>query len=215
VRSSLASYTLGANVEVLVVTAAGAANGTGNTLNNVIYAGAGNNVLDGAAGTDTASYVFATTGVTVSLGLAGAQNTIGSGSDTLLNFENLNGSTLADNLSGNAGANALFGDLGNDRLNGAGGNDTLTGGAGNDIFAFSAPGFGADRVVDFDAVNDANGFDLLDISGLGITAASFSANVTITDIAGPDLLVTIGADSIRLTNVAAADFSVNDFLLAP
>jgi hypothetical protein len=54
---------------------------------------------------------------------------------------------------------------------------------------------------------------LLDISGLGISAANFAANVTITDIAGPDLLVSIGADSIRLTNVTIGNFDVSDFLL--
>ena len=37
----------------------------------------------GAAGSDTASYADATAGVTVSLAIATAQNTIGAGTDTL------------------------------------------------------------------------------------------------------------------------------------
>jgi Ca2+-binding RTX toxin-like protein len=46
------SYMLGANVENLVLLAS-AANGTGNTLNNVITGNASDNVLDGGAGNDT------------------------------------------------------------------------------------------------------------------------------------------------------------------
>ena len=50
----------------------------------------------GAAGSDTASYIDATAGVKVSLALAAAQNTIGAGTDTLFNFENLTGSNFND-----------------------------------------------------------------------------------------------------------------------
>ncbi|MFM8332888.1 MAG: hypothetical protein ACKN9T_14485, partial [Candidatus Methylumidiphilus sp.] len=109
VGSYLAAYTLGANVENLRILAAGVANGTGNTLNNVIYAGAGANVLDGLAGNDMVSYAFATAGVTASLGLTTAQATGSSGSDTLLNFENLEGSGFNDGLTGNSAANTLSG----------------------------------------------------------------------------------------------------------
>jgi len=51
VKSSL-TYTLGANVENLTLTGA-AANGTGNTLNNVIVGNAAANVLTGGDGADT------------------------------------------------------------------------------------------------------------------------------------------------------------------
>ena len=61
------NHTLSANVENLRILTAGAVNGTGNTLNNILYAGAGNNVLNGDAGIDTASYAYATAGVTASL----------------------------------------------------------------------------------------------------------------------------------------------------
>jgi hypothetical protein len=59
----------------------------------------------GAAGSDTASYFDATAGLTVSLANAAAQNTIGAGVDTLLNFENLTGSNFNDTLTGNTAAN--------------------------------------------------------------------------------------------------------------
>ena len=50
---SLVTYTLGANVEHLVLTSAVNQNGTGNTLANTIYGNAKNNILIGLAGNDT------------------------------------------------------------------------------------------------------------------------------------------------------------------
>jgi len=140
VNSLLATYTLTANVENLRLLAAGTANGTGNGLDNLIYAGAGNNVLDGAGGTDTVSYAFAGAGVTVSLATAGAQATGGSGSDTLLNFENLTGSAFNDNLTGNAAGNMLDSGAGSDFLNGGVGADTMLGGDGTDAYCVDHAG---------------------------------------------------------------------------
>jgi len=129
VYSYRSTYTLGANVENLRILATDAANGTGNGLANVMYAGAGNNVLNGGAGVDTVSYAYATAAVTASLAVTAAQATGGSGSDKLLNFENLNGSSYNDTLTGNSGNNALFGSLGA---------DSLTGGLGADTFKFNS-----------------------------------------------------------------------------
>ena len=53
VRTSLASYTLGANVENLRYTGTGDFTGTGNTLANTLTGGAGNDLLDGGSGIDT------------------------------------------------------------------------------------------------------------------------------------------------------------------
>ena len=47
------NYTLGANVENLVLTGTGDINGTGNTLDNTITGNTGNNTLDGGFGDDT------------------------------------------------------------------------------------------------------------------------------------------------------------------
>jgi Ca2+-binding RTX toxin-like protein len=103
---------------------------------------------------------------------------------------------------------------GNDTIIGGLGNDIMTGGAGNDTFVF-APGFGNDVIVDFDA-NATGGQDLLDISGLGISAATFAASVLIEDL-GADTLVTIGTDTILLQNVNGVGTNAitqQDFLLA-
>ncbi|PMY52681.1 MULTISPECIES: M10 family metallopeptidase C-terminal domain-containing protein [Pseudomonas] len=176
VHSSLAAYTLGNNVEHLYIDSTGAANGTGNALDNTLFAGAGNNVLDGREGNDTVSFERAASGVTVNLSTSAQQNTVGSGLDTVKLFENLTGSAYADTLSGNSGANVLNGGAGNDTLVGGSGNDRLIGGAGTDNLT---GGTGADTYV-FDALSDMgagalrdviNGFkstegDHLDFSGL-------------------------------------------------
>ena len=106
---------------------------TGDSGDNVINGGAGNDVINGGAGTDTASYSGASAGVTVNLSLTTAQNTVGAGTDTLSEFENLTGSSYTDTLTGNSGANVMEGGSGNDTLNGSGGNDILYGDAGNDL----------------------------------------------------------------------------------
>ena len=53
VRTSLDSYTLGANVENLKYIGSDNFTGTGNALNNIITGGAGNDCFDGGGGTDT------------------------------------------------------------------------------------------------------------------------------------------------------------------
>ena len=140
VYSYLSTYQLTANVERGQIMLTGAANLTGNTENNILYAGKGNNVLNGGSGTDTVSYAYGlseTAGVTVSLASATAQATGGSGSDTLIGIENLDGSAQGDKLTGNSSANTLAGGAGNDSMAGGLGNDFLLGGAGTDIAIFS------------------------------------------------------------------------------
>ncbi|MGF6221942.1 M10 family metallopeptidase C-terminal domain-containing protein [Pseudomonas frederiksbergensis] len=176
VHSSLAAYTLANNVEHLYIDSTGAANGTGNALDNTLFAGAGNNVLDGRDGNDTVSFERALSGVTVNLSTSAQQNTVSSGLDTVKSFENLTGSAYADTLSGNSAANVLNGGAGNDALVGGSGNDRLIGGAGTDNLT---AGTGADTYA-FGALSDMgigalrdviNGFkstegDLLDFTGL-------------------------------------------------
>ncbi|PWC43591.1 M10 family metallopeptidase C-terminal domain-containing protein, partial [Azospirillum sp. TSO22-1] len=53
VRTSLASYTLAAEVEYLTYTGSGNFTGNGNTLANLIQGGAGNDTLTGGGGSDT------------------------------------------------------------------------------------------------------------------------------------------------------------------
>ncbi|MES2944575.1 MAG: hypothetical protein V4772_17030 [Pseudomonadota bacterium] len=167
---SRVSFTLGLNLENLRLAEATAINATGNALNNVLAAGEGNNILNGAGGIDTASYAYTRSGVVASLttGLA----TGGSGNDSLVSIENLIGSNYADSLTGNIKDNALAGGNGNDTLSGGAGQDQLTGGTGADSFDFNAVsemGLTAgtwDRILDFNAAQG----DRLDLSTLDADA---------------------------------------------
>ncbi|MGO6677415.1 calcium-binding protein, partial [Rhizobium leguminosarum] len=52
VKTVLANYTIGNNVEKLIYTGSASFTGTGNALANTIIGGAGNDLLDGGAGND-------------------------------------------------------------------------------------------------------------------------------------------------------------------
>ena len=111
-------------MEVLSLIGAGAINGSGNALDNLILGNAGANVLDGAGGVDTVSYANSPYGVDIDLAL---QRALGNGvTDTLRNFENILGSALNDILRGDAGDNVLDGGAGPDLIDGAGGSDTVS-----------------------------------------------------------------------------------------
>ena len=170
VTSRLAAYSLPSNVENGRVGIDTAANLSGNSLSNTIFAGAGANTLMGSSGTDTVSYQYASAAVVVSLAKTTAQNTGGSGLDTLLSFENLTGSSFADKLTGSGGNNVL---------RGLGGNDVLLGGAGNDIFVFDtrlSASANLDRVNDFSTVNDTIHLENAIFTRLSVVGALSSAN---------------------------------------
>jgi Ca2+-binding RTX toxin-like protein len=150
----------------------------GNAEANVIDGGSGlgDDRLDGRGGVDTASYASASAGVTVSLALAGPQNTVGAGIDSLANFENLRGSSFSDTLSGNNANNRIEGGKGADVLTGSRGADWLAGGSGADRFRYLAvaespnsPNL-CDRILDF---NPAEPNERIDVSA--IDANSFLA----------------------------------------
>ncbi|MEI7445692.1 MAG: calcium-binding protein, partial [Burkholderiales bacterium] len=100
----------------------------GGSGDDTLIGGDGNDTLNGGTGTDTASYITAGAGVSVSLALAGAQNTVGAGLDSFVSIENLSGSNFNDTLTGDASANLLDGAAGDDTLDGGDGNDSVQGG---------------------------------------------------------------------------------------
>jgi hypothetical protein len=159
-----------------------------------LIAGPDPDMIDGGAGNDTVDFRASSAGINVDLritlkplpGLGGYSQ-----GDLLNDVENVVGSRLADTLIGDGADNRFKGGAGNDRLDGGGGGDWLKGGGGQDSFAF-APGFGQDRIRDFDA-NPAGGQDVLDLSAFDILAADFAHRVTITDV-GADTLLTIDGD---------------------
>jgi Ca2+-binding RTX toxin-like protein len=149
----------------------------GNGLNNTLSAGIGNNILNGGSGTDTVSYSYASSAVTVDLSNTSIQTTGGSGSDTLISIEDLVGSGYNDTLTGSAGNNALYGGAGNDRLTGGGGKDFLVGGAGNDTFAFSTLSDSGITSTSWDVIHDfLSGTDKIDLSKLDANTAASGDN---------------------------------------
>lgn len=88
---------------------------------DMLVGGNGDDYIDGGTGSDNIAYHTASTGVTVNLSITGAQNTVGAGMDTLLNVENILGSSYNDTLTGNAA---------NNRFQSMGGNDVIDGGDG-------------------------------------------------------------------------------------
>ena len=124
-------------------------NAAGGGGNDTLVGNAANNFLSGGAGYDTVSYAAATAGVTVNMGLTSAQNTIGAGTDTLIDFEALIGSDYADRLSDGGANGSISGGGGNDIITGGLGSDFLTGGAGGDTFLDTRAGLAGDTITDF------------------------------------------------------------------
>lgn len=165
---SWSDFSLGDNLENLILQGDSNLNGAGNTANNNIQGNNGDNILNGGGGTDWVSYADAEAGVAVSLALSGAQDTGGAGMDTLINFANLMGGNFDDTLSGNAMNNSLAGGIGA---------DTLLGGAGSDRFFFlTAPEPGeTDTVLDFASGNDSLQLQQSVFDNIG-NAGQFGAN---------------------------------------
>ncbi|MBP7001420.1 calcium-binding protein [Amaricoccus sp.] len=159
----------------------------GTTGANVIRGLAGNDIIDGRGGSDTASYVGAGA-VTVDLRIAGQQNTLGAGLDTLTSIENLIGSSNNDTLTGTAGANVIEGGTGTDILNGLGGVDTASYASAGNLVVVNLSVAVAQNTVGA-GVDTLSGFENLLGSAFGDT---------LTGTAGANLLQGgLGNDTLR------------------
>ena len=180
VRTALTAFTLGANVENLVLTATAAATGTGNELDNTITGGAGANKLFGLDGFD---FLFG-----------------GGGNDSLYGGtgnDQIDGGIGNDSMLGGTGDDLILGGTGNDRLDGEDGADTLSGGIGNDVLL----GRAGDDVLD-----GGDGADTLN-GGLGhdsYTGGAGADRFTISslDVADDFLDFTSGVDKVALARAA-------------
>jgi len=217
------SFTLGGNIENLVLIGTDSINGTGDSGNNVITGNSGANVIDGGAGADTMTggtgddtYVIDNVGDVVN-------ENAGEGTDTVIvnrtytllaNFENLtlsgtdniNGTgTTGDNvIIGNAGNNVLTGLAGNDTLDGGAGADTLVGGTGDDIYVI-------DNVGDVATENAGEGTDTIQTLFTTTLGANFE-NLTLYGAAAingtgnaSDNVITGNAAVNTLTGLAGND----------
>ena len=152
------TWTLGANFEHLTLTGAGAINGTGNTLDNIIIGNTGNNLLLGGAGNDNIN------------GFAGNDSISGgAGNDTLdgdLGNDSISGGAGTDIVRGGAGDDLLEGGADADTLDGGVGNDSMIGGAGNDVY-FVSDLSGTNpqlRDIVFELPGSGSGIDLVNSS---------------------------------------------------
>lgn len=93
VSTSLAVFTLSANVENLVFTGSAAVAGVGNAGDNTIISGAGADTLNGGAGADTLSSGL---GNDILIGGAGAGNTLIGGAGDDLYFVSVTGDSIVD-----------------------------------------------------------------------------------------------------------------------
>jgi Ca2+-binding RTX toxin-like protein len=198
VNSSI-TYTLGANVEKLILTGTAAINGTGNGLANTLTGNTGANILTGGLGNDT--YVIGAGDTVVETStLATEIDTVNSSVTYTLaaNVEKLTlmgttaingaGNGLANTLTGNTAANVLSGDAGNDVLNGGAGSDNLTGGVGLDTFLFNTAltTTGIDTITDFNATDDTIKLEnaiFTKLTTLGtLNAANFKIGAAAADV---------------------------------
>ena len=159
---------------------------------DVLEGGAGADRLVGGAGTDTATYRHSDTAITVNLGngvLMGGH----AGGDTLIDAENIEGSSHDDVLIGDRGANRLHGGAGNDELHGGDGNDELFGDGGNDLLA---GGGGMDRL------DGGPGVDTVSYSS---SRRGISVNLLLNESAGKDFNDAPGS-VVNIENVIGSDY---------
>jgi serralysin len=228
------SYSLGANLENLVLSGTANINGTGNASNNQLTGNGGDNLLTGGLGTDTLAGAFGNdsylldraTDVVVEAANAGLDTVLAAFSYTLgANLENLTlTGTRARIGTGNGLDNILIDAGGNSTLNGLDGNDVLfggqginrlTGGAGMDIFAFDRLASGQERDTITDFVATGAGHDLLKVSlALAADFADLVARHALVQSGVNTVLTLAGNESVTLLNVNSQLLTADDFLFA-
>jgi len=186
VRSSI-TYTLGVNLENLLLTGNAGIDGTGNGLDNLIGGNAAANILSGGDGNDI---------------LQG-----GAGNDALV------GGTGNNLLDGGADADSLTGSAGNEIFVGGAGNDAIVTGAGADLIAFNR-GDGQD-VITASTVAD-NTLSLGGGIKLDDLALRKNANNLILDTGNGDAIIlkdwyaataNHSVLTLQMVEAAAADFN--------
>jgi Ca2+-binding RTX toxin-like protein len=203
---SFATYTLGAEVEILELQGALMVNGTGNTLDNLLIGNSAANILDGKTGADTMQGGEGGDTYIVDQEADEADEGGGDGTDTVKSsaasyklgsdIENLlltgkaiagDGNLLANIIIGTAVGNELSGNAGNDSLSGGSGNDTLDGGDDADTL---------DGGLGSDEYSGGAGDDLYKVDTGDVIAAGADDGV---DTVESLITFTLGGDQENLT----------------
>jgi Ca2+-binding RTX toxin-like protein len=224
---SSVSFTLGANIEDLMLVGIDNINAIGNAMANTLTGNDGNNTLDGKAGADYMAggngddfYVVDNIGDVVEENLNEGIDTVQSSISWVLGdyFENLilagkgslngTGNALDNTIVGNGGKNTLYGLAGNDVLVGGGGADTLVGGTGDDIYVVSGTntvlieeaGEGTDTVESAYTWTLQENFENLTLTGVTAINGTCNAvgNTIIGNVASKTLDGGAGVDTLRV-----------------
>ncbi len=201
VRSSIA-YTLGANVENLVLTGTSSVAGTGNDLANTLTGNTGSNTLNGAGGADVLTggrgndtYIVDHAGDAVIEAVnEGTDRVLASVDFTLsANVENLTLTGTAVSGTGNDLRNTIAGNASDNILSGGGENDTLSGGAGHDLI---------DGGTGADSMSGGTGDDTYVVDNAGDRVSELSAQGN--DHVLSSVSFTLGSNIERLTLTGTA-----------
>ncbi len=187
-----ATYTLGTNLENLILTGTAAVNGTGNTLANVLTGNSAANTLSGGTGADTMiggagndTYVVDNVGDIVTELLNEGTDLVQSSVTYTLSCQRREPHphrhdrhqrhrqcSETTSSPATAAVNTLTGGAGNDTLNGGTGADKLLGGLGNDTYV-------VDNTGDVITENLNEGIDTVQ-SSVTYTLAANVENLTLT-----------------------------------
>ena len=199
VRAGL-TYTLGVNIENLVLTGTANFDGTGNADANVITGNAGSNSLDGKAGADTMTggkgddtYVIDDTGDNV-------VEINGEGTDTILSSVTytLSGRFVETlQLTGSGNINAA-GNSQQNTLVGNTGNNSLTGGGGADVFKVLLNSH-TDTITDFTSSQ-----------GDSIDATAYHAVSHLVYLSGTSVIIDFGGgNTVTVLHATVTDVTVH------
>ena len=155
----------------------------------------GDDIVLGGEGRDTVSFEQAYTGVSIDLGIAGAQAT-GAGRDTVTGVENVIGSRQADTIVGDAGDNVIDGLVGADTLVGGAGTDTLSFARQSRAIGYDLNAQGTAQTVRLGETVLATGFENLTGSTFADTLSGDAAANVIDGGAGDDVLAGDGLGRI-------------------
>ncbi|MDF1878942.1 hypothetical protein JHD46_04735, partial [Sulfurimonas sp. SAG-AH-194-C20] len=168
--------------------------------------GTGNDILEGGAGVDIISYTNALNAVEVRLDTGIAT---GEGVDSILDVENVLGSTFADTITGSDVVNTLFGGAGDDSLFGGKQDDTLFGDDGDDTLS---GGEGDDVLEGGAGLDTASYQDVSNVTSQGIVA-NLATNTALNDGYGDtDSYVSIeNIQASQYSDTITGDINTNTF----